>query len=425
MEQQLDTFDEGPYTDGPMDLSGEEAGSAEGATTDGGQEEGQEGQTSEETSVQTDEIETFDTDSQVNLLDEKEEVRGEKEEEEGEKETDKSDEDDKQSDEDPESDGVGKDSTREEDGSTEEDVRTLKAFRDGKRYEIPEDAELKVKVDGKSEKVTLTELRDNYSGKVAYDKKFSEFSEEKKTWEGQKTQYDTEIETVKEHFGNIRQLTEAGMKGEVDPASSMNYLLDLMGINTVDYNKAMFEHMAGEFDTYTEMTESEREAHWTKKENAYLVKRQESLTKRQSEEKAQVELSQKVHSLREAHSITEEDYVSAEEDLKATNQTITPEKVIQAAKLKPLLYQADDAIEPYLDQLTEDEAYDLSVDIATEMLKTPELTIEQIKTLLAEQYEVEDIMSEIEEKVGKTTTPAAKTQKRDSEHLESFDDFDY
>lgn len=413
MEQELDTFDDGPYTDGPMlDNEGVEAHNAEA----------EEGQVTEEEAVQAQETEDIDPDSQVALL---EENTGEEGEKKAEKKADKPDEGDEAKDagdDEPES----KDGTPEDAGEPKEEVRTLKAFRDGKRYEIPEDAELKVKVDGKNEKVTLTELRDNYAGKVAWDKKFSEFSEEKKGWEETKNLYDAEMEVIKEHFVNLRTLTEKGMQGEVDPVSSMNYLLDLMGINTVDYNKAVFEHMAEEFDLYSQMTESEREALWTKRENEYLVKRQESLTRNQSEEKARVEFQRKVEGLREAHGISEEDYVSAENDLKDMGfKDFNPEQVVEAARLKPLIATADELLEPYLEQLSDEEAHNASVEIATTMLRTPELTVDQVKTMLAEMYEVEDIMSTIESKVGQTETPAMQAPKREPNHIESFDDFDY
>jgi len=402
---ELDTFEDGAYTDGPEDDSTFES---DGGSTDG--EEREEGQTDETASVQTEETESIDSDSQVNLLDEKEESGTKEEAKDTEKKSDKSDEEAKGSDEDSESKSDNKDDAGKNDGEIAADVRTIKAFSDGKQYEIPENAEIKTKVDGKWEKVTLTDLKDNYSGKVAYDEKFSSMNEERKAFSEERDTYAKEISGIKEHFVNIRQLTDAGMKGEVDPLSSVNYLLDLMGVNTLDYNKAMYNHMAEEFDIYSDMTENERESYWTKKENTYLVKKQESLTKNQGEQQAQAELNTRITNLRETHSVSEEDYVSAEQDLKAENfENITPEAVVEAARLKPLLSQADTAIEPYLDQLSDDEAYDLSIEIATTVFNNPNMSFDQVKRALAETYEVEDIVSEIEKKVGKAPEPYKTT----------------
>jgi len=421
MEQQnLDTFDDGDYTTGPMDGAEEQLGSDddEGSSF---AEVGKEGQSTEGETVQTKEGEEIDEDSQLNLLDEKEETGRKEEEKEDSKGSDKQDEEDKDGDEESESDATSKDDAPEDSREPATDVRTIKGFADGKSYEVPENIEIKTKVAGKWEKPTLQELKDNYSGKQVWDRKITEASEKEAAVNQREEILESEMKVVQEHFGTIRQLTEAGLKGEVDPLSATNYLLDLMGVNTVDYNKAMFNHMADQFDAYSEMTESEREAHWIKKENEYLVKRQESLTNRQSEQQSQAELAQKIHSLREAHSISEEDYVSAENDLKAENQDYSPEQVVQAARLKPLLNQADDLISPYLEQLTDEEAMKLSVEIATTMFKTPQMTSEQVKTFLAEQFEVEEIMTEIEKKVGADVQKNVSSYSR-SEELDFFED---
>lgn len=422
--EEVDTFDDGPYTNGPM----EEEMSAEAEMSDDGDfdvESSTEGQDSEEETEQAQEPEDFDTDSQVNLLDEKEELGVEKGKEDEEKADDKGDEKDKEGDEDPKSDDNPEADAAKDAGDAPEDVRTLKAFRDGKRYEIPEDAEIKVKVNGKSEKVTLTELRDNYSGKVAYDEKFSKFSEDKKGFEADRDTYEQEIDGIRTHLGEVAGLVKKAMSGEANPTDAMGYLLDLMGADTLQYNKALYENMADEFDLYSQMTEVERDSFWTKKENEYLVKKQESLTKTQSDVKSREEYGQKVHSLREAHGVSEENYVSAEQDLKAEGEEVTPEKVIAAAKLTPLFDTAEGLIEPYLEQMTDTEAAGMIREIAVTMLKTPELTINQVKTLLAEQYEVEDVLSEINAKSAKTKTNIVKNVRSNQapDHLESFDDF--
>ena len=410
--QELDTFEDGSYTEGPME-------------EDGNSQEESQGQSTEETPVQTEKKEEVDSDSQVSLLDEKEDTGTKEGEEKKEENTDKSEEGDKKEDEDSKSEeSSSKSDDGKDDGSTEEEVRTIKAFSNGKQYEIPENLEIKTKVDGKWEKPTLQELKDNYSGKVAYDKKFSELGEESKAFKQEAQKHYQEIEALTGHLRTIRELTDKGLAGEEDVLSGMNYLLDLMGINTVQYNKAVFNRMASELDVYSEMTEAEREAHWVKKENEYLVKQQESLRSRSKEEQTQAEFQNRVKSLREAHGISEEDYVSAQEDLIAEGvENITPEMVAKAASLKPLLIQADDLIDPYLDQLSDKEADDLSVEIATTMFNSPEITVDQIKQLLAEEYKVDAIVDDIIKKTGKPEEVVPKTVPP-KQGYESFEDWD-
>ncbi len=409
----LDTFDDGDYTEGPMDedTSTEVLDSEDGTFAEVEEQDEEKGTAKEE----------VDPDSQVNLLDEKEEKLGERKEKEDApraKDNKKEDEEDEQ----PEDKGDAGDTS----GKDAEDIRTIKAFRDGKRYEIPEDATFKVKIDGKNEKVTLTELRDNYSGKIAYDEKFTKFSEERKGFESQREVYEQEIGLIRDHLGNIAGKVKSALEGNASPTDAMEYLLDLMGADTLQFNKAMYEHMADEFDLYSQMTEMERDAFWTKKENSYLSKKHESLLKQTTTAKAREESSRKLADLREAHGISEEDYLSAEQDLRAGGlEEFTPEQVIQAAKVAPLLDTGHRLIEPYLEQLTDEEANKLAVDIARTMLESPQVTESQVKRILAEQYEVEDIISEIDKRhSSKKPSPISNKQYKQNENeLESFEDF--
>lgn len=420
---EIETFDDGNYVDSLDDANledqdswGEEEDSNDSwdeEDTDSGEEEG------EEEERNRDEI---DEDSTLNMLEESEDKKTEKDEEE---DSDK-DEDSEKTDEDSESDELSKDDVGADADSSSEGVRILKAFKDGKEYEVPEDATIRVKVDGKWQKVPVTELRDNYAGKVAYDEKFSALSKDRNEFKKESEQYQQEISSLRDHLINIRQLTEKGMRGEVSPNSAMNYLLDLMQINTVDYNKAVLANSADEFGEYLQMTEFEREAYWAKKENEYLVRKQESSMRKSREEQTQAEFRSKLNQLREAHGISEDDYVSAETDLKSQNvKDITPELVVQAAKLKPLVSTAQDLIEEYLDQMSDDEANELVVEISTSMLKNPRLSPQKVKQLLAAQFHVEKIKNSLEKKgvLKKEQKVVSKKSSKPTKEIESFDDF--
>ena len=232
----LDTFDDGSYTEGPIDGEQQEAASEE--------------QSTEEVPKQAETKEEIDPDSQLNMLDAKEVKAEEEVEETADKEAEGSGEGDKVKE--PESDG--EEQTSENDGDSAEEIRNLKAFRDGKQYEIPEDAQLKVKVKGKWEKVPLTELRDNYAGKVAYDEKFQDLSSKAKHFENEKNDYQSEIEMIRNHLGEIAQLTTSAIKGEGSVTANMEYLLDLMGGNSLEYKKAMYDTMSEDLYMYGQMT---------------------------------------------------------------------------------------------------------------------------------------------------------------------------
>ena len=78
----------------------------------------------------------------------------------------------------------------------EEEIKKLIAKYGDQETEIAANALFKHKVDGEEVEVELQELLNNYSGKVSYDKKFQEFSNQKKDFDAYKNQYDNEIQQI-------------------------------------------------------------------------------------------------------------------------------------------------------------------------------------------------------------------------------------
>jgi hypothetical protein len=406
----LDTFEDGDYTTGAVE---------EGEFSEA------EEQTEEEAPTQEEESEEVDTDSQVSMLEENEDEETEEEEEESEEEEEESDD----GDEEEGSDEDGDDGEEEVTPPTGPEVKSLRMFKDDKRYEVPEDATVPVKIDGKTHKVSLTDLRDNYSGKVAYDEKFSKLTEERNELESNQVKYKEDVEVLTKDMTEIANRIKAGLDRSGDPLAPLNYLLDAAGLNSVEYNKIVLEAYGQKLEALTSMTDSERAAYWASEENKFLKDRQESLTRTQVDRQAQEDQIRLVESTRQAHGVSEEDYNSAMEQLQRegfSTEELTPDVISKAAVLLPLTHEAYDAIEPYRDQMGQEEADNLVQHIAADMAKDPSFTIDQVKEFLAEQFEVEEIVAEIQQKTGKTKTPEVKRKtKKSEERLESFEDFDY
>jgi len=412
---ELDTFDDGPYTEGFDEV--EDSGEAEG-------------QAEEETAAQEEQTEEVDADSQVNLLEEKEDEESEESEEDEEEDGEDEDEDSEE-DEESESDEDGEDEESETPTPTGPEVKMLKAFSEGKRYEVPQNATIQTKVNGKSELVTIQELKDNYSGKVSYEEKFSKLDERDKSVSEREQGFTKQQEQLSHDLNEIGTRVKSALEGKGNPLEPLNYLLDLVGINTVHYNKMTMDFLQRDFESFEMMTPSEREAHWASKENTYLKNKQESSAQTQAARQAETERQQQVESMREAHGVSEEEYQSALKNLQSQGvDKITPEMTVRAAKITPIMAEVTQALDPYLDRLSDDKADDLAIQFANDLADDPNLTIDFVKEFLAEQFEVEDIVSEIKDKVDTTSskTKVSKTKgspKKEAHSYESFDDFDY
>lgn len=394
----LDTFDDGSYTDGNYEEQGQDSTEGKKETTEG-----------------------IDPDSQVNLLDDQEENEGKDEgdkgdDDKGDKESDKPDEESK--------DGQP-DKTDDKPEVTEPTGKVIKAFKDGKGYEVPQEATVRVKVNGKNELVPVQELINNYSGKTAWDTKFTELSKERDTFKQEFEQYTQERDYIREQLTEVRSLAEKALSGEANPLDFVNNLLDQMNINSYDFNKALRSHLAEEFEVFSEMTEAEREAYWLKQKTEYLERKQETSMKQLNDRKAQEELIKKVDSLRQTHGVSEDQYVSAFNDLSELGyKDITPEQIVKYAAMVEPTAIAESLVTPYLDQLSDEGADELIVSLAKMLYEDKSLTPEQVKKHLAEEFEVETLVSELNSKVVKEDPKPYKAKNTDASKYESFDDFE-
>lgn len=417
-DETLDTFDEGTYTEGDAGLDTFD----DGSYTEGPMDEKEEVTSKSQKTQSRQKGEEVDSDSQVSQLDEKEEKESEDDEEKSNKRNEEAKSDDKKS----------NDIKSDKDTSTDKNAplagKTIKAFQDGKRYEVPQDAEVKVKIDGKNVKVPVQELINNYSGKESWDKKFSELNEERTQYRQERDQYDQEKQYIQQLLGSTRDLAVKALSGEANPLDFVNNLLDEMNLNSYDFHRALRESMSEEISLYNEMTEIEREAFELKQKTDYLERKQETSARSLADQQAQEELIQRVDHLRQTHGVSEEQYVAAFNDLSELgHRELTAEQIVRYAAMVEPTTRAESLVTPYIDQLDDDSFDTLVVDIAQQLYKDKSLTDEQVKRFLAEEFEVEDILNDLEEKgIREDTSKYSYSSRQESTgDLESFDDFDY
>lgn len=92
-----------------------------------------------------------------------------------------------------------------------ESVATVKAKRGDREFDVPEDAVLQVKVDGKNVEVSVADLRRNYSAKIPWEQKYSELKRKEKDIEHR------EVRTQQEVQKHRSRMAELVQKGKADP----------------------------------------------------------------------------------------------------------------------------------------------------------------------------------------------------------------
>jgi hypothetical protein len=367
-------------------------------------------------------LDTFDNPSSpINQLEEKEDALEEKEVDEKPEEG----KEDKPKDEKP------------DDGEKKEEVvkepkiegKSLKLFRDGQKYEVPEDATVKVKIDGRSEKVTIQELRDNYSGQKAWDKKFSDAGDKEKRVSEKEAELDRVQTTIKNRMGDVSESLKSALSEGGNPMDAVSKIVDMLGVDSYDFNRALMDSMTDELVTLDQMDEYELQAHWLQKRNDHLTQKHESFEENLRQTQAQEERFSRVDQMREAQGVSEDAFVSAHDMLSQGGRDVTPEQVIQYAANLPHVEAAEELLTPYEDQLSDDEFESTMAKIANTMKKDSSITREDMTTYLAEIFQVDSIIDQANNKAerlgaGERSETKQPYSRQDSS-LESFDDFNY
>lgn len=184
----------------------------------------------------------------------------------------------------------------------EKDVEEVprKAFKGkykDKELDIDEETTFTVKVNGQEIEVPAKELFSNYSGKVAWDKKFSELSKKEL---GFKKEYET--------LGKDKHLIKE-IFSEKSPELRLFKMAELAGVSPMEFRKAYFDENLKLLESYAQMTDDERRAADLEFENTYLKYQTETRDKQTRDRQSQEELDRKVGELLATHQIEKGEFV--------------------------------------------------------------------------------------------------------------------
>jgi hypothetical protein len=391
---------------------------AEAASEDDWSKEEPEEKVSEDLKV----IKDSQADSEGKVIkDDKKEVKAAKEEAEEEEESEESEEDNEEvaAKEDEES---GKDKEKK-------DVKNLRMKMGNELFNVASDATFKVKVDGKAEEVPLQELINNYSGKTAWDKKFTEIGKEKKEVQYEKSVIEREKQTLKTHINNALSPLKDPKK---NPMDSLLYLVEMSGEDPYNAYRRIMESNLDELGKLLDMSETERELYFHKKKDELYSNVAKKRQAKLNEEQTFNQVVQKVNQLRQSFNVSEDDFVDASEELEDIYESagldvnqITEEVVVDYASLKPHIAVIKELVAPYEENISEEKYGDVVAELSRYLRdgKADKATIEQI---LKRNYSVEEEVKELNTKVYSkgSKAPAKKALNQESSKFESFDDWE-
>ena len=190
---------------------------------------------------------------------------------------------------------------------------------------------IKVKVNGKEESVTLKDLKANYSGKVAWDKKFTELDKQNKEIRANNEKLEKSAARIRETFQ------------EPDPQIRMFKLAELAGADPVEFFKKMTEDNIKHLEKWQSMSDDERRAEMLEYEKSYYKHQLETQNKATKAKQDQESLVAQIAELRATHELSEDEFSKAYNDVKTAvkagkikPEELTPEFVVEIAQKERL-----------------------------------------------------------------------------------------
>lgn len=293
---------------------------------------------------------------------------------------------------------------KEEDNSGKEESDKEDSKEVESKEESKESEELiEVKIDGEIQKVSLDELKSNYSGKVAWDKRFSEIDQERK-------QISAERDSLQEEINSVNQyVSELGEK--MKNVSMMEGLYEIAALNNIGPHQvkhALIAEILPEINRMAEMDPAAIELEFSRQELEYQKSMQQKEQERFSAQQAQRELQDQINSVLTKYDIEMDEYKEAEKFLSARKDEVgevTPELVGDYVVFAKAESRAENLLTNFDSgkHSGNNEVMNGLIDI---VLQNPSFTDDDINEIL------EDVLGKAQQEVAKQKVEASSAKKQ-------------
>ena len=264
-----------------------------------------------------------------------------------------------------------------------EKPKAFKAKFGQEDLEIPEEAEVVQKINGKDVAFKVRDAIKAYSTQEEFnrnmDKRLSHVSGREKAWEKDQAAF-------KEKIGKVMQVVQGG-----DFVSGIRALAKLAvgnsGSDLVEFEKKYFEHLDEVRSLYSDMTPEQREKFFAERKAASLEEELKAVKERETVEQQKTQLQQTVAQLQKEHGIPEDEFRDSffflakeavgEGKHFASEHDITPQDVVQYVKevrLHEKVYAAGEKLG------IDDDA--LLAEVVTLTRSHPEFSVEDIVAVI-------------------------------------------
>jgi hypothetical protein len=330
-----------------------------------------------------------------------------------------------ESDQDVSSEEIGSEPS-EESGQAASEVESDKSEdQSGEQASIEENSEeveakatpdlFEVKVNGKVEEVSLDDLKSNYSGKVAYDKKFTELDRERQAYKQEVDQINSYVNELGDTMKNASLLEGFYKVGE------------LVGMAPHAIKQSLIKEILPEINRMSELSQSEIDLEYQRQESQYLRDKAEFDKQKLEQEQIQRDLYAKIDGIRETNSISEDEWNNAQSYLKEhLNEEVTPELVGNYVNFNRAGSRAESLLKEFDAALLDDK--DVFNNVQDVIYEYSHLSDDDFRDILKDEYgkAKESVVEQQVEKAVEKKAPAKRQKKPDESKFqpEEFLDWD-
>lgn len=267
----------------------------------------------------------------------------------------------------------------------------------------------KVKVNGEEVDVSLEDLKKNFSGKVAYDKKFTELDKERKQFIKEKTQIEGYVNEFR-NLANANNMVEA-----------TKFLGQLTGKAPHSVVEELITALQPEIERRYGLSQDQLNYEKQLAEVQFKAQQLESKNKQFESQQFEMELNTKIEDIMQSKSISVDDWDKAVLTLDTKlpkNQELTPELVAEYVVFERAVNKSSSLLSTFENGTLKDNKV-VQESLRDIIFDNPDFTDEDLLTIINNSYS-----SSVKNKVGSLANKTTKQTKITQDTIKPLESWD-
>lgn len=264
----------------------------------------------------------------------------------------------------------------------------------------------------------LQRMKDDLSGQVNWDKKYTELDKERKAFYTEKQSYVKEKENIESYIQSVRERTSNG-----DLEGGIKVLAELNGAPFHQYKAQLLQWALPQLVAQQDMSDAQLELQRREDELRYKEEVAESRTKRAEAEQTHRELIARVNDVRETHNIKDEEWDNALKQSEGKFKDLQIEDVVGIVQQNRIDFKTSEVISE-IEEFPKESLDTLKNIVAN----NPDFDKETVKEIVLsamskvkQQQQAESVENEVKSKLGKKLKPSKPIKTEEEVKMSEID----